>query len=155
MIGLRALFLLGRIRQTQIRRPRNPHCTHKRNLELNGDRPEVQDLNRGPDHVIRPQRRQIDVLELFEDGPLASALGDGHVCEEDAETDGREDQLVHCYPLQGRDGAMGLADGEGAGEETEPFELDGGHEEAVGHEAGEAFEVEGGRGVGGGWDEGA
>ena len=149
------LFLVRRIRQAQIRRPSNPHRTHKRNLKLNRHRPEIQDLHRGPDHIIRLQGRQIDVLEFLEDGPLPPALCDGHEGEKDAQADRREDQLVHGHSLHGGDGAAGLGDGEGAGEEAEPLELDGGHEKAVGHEAGEAFEVEGGWGVVGGGHEGA
>jgi hypothetical protein len=124
-------------------------------LELNRHRPEIEYLNRRPDHIIRSQRWEVYVLKLLEYGPLASTFRDGHVCEEHAETDGRKDQLVHRYALQSGDSAAVLGDGEGAGEETEPLELDGGHEEAVGHEAGEAFEVEWGWGVGGCGDEGA
>lgn len=106
--------------------------------------PEIQDLHRRPNHVIGPQGGKIDVLKFLEDGAAATTLGNGHVGEEDTETDGGEDELVHGDALQGGDGAAGLGDGEGARQEAEPLELDGRHEEAVGHEAGEALEVEGG-----------
>lgn len=91
-------------------------------------------------------------MKLFEDGPPAAPLSDSHKCKEDAEADRSEDKLVHGHALQGREGAVGLSDGEGAGEEAEPFELNRGHEEAVGHEAGEAFKVEGGRAIDGSGD---
>lgn len=59
--------------------------------------------------------------------------------------------MVHGDALQGGHGGAGLGDGEGGAEEGVPAVLERGHEEAVGHEAGEALEVEGwGEGGGGG-----
>lgn len=129
-------LLIRRIGQTQIRRPSNTDGTDKGNLKLDRHGPEIQDLHRRPDHIIRPQRREVDILELLHYRSSSSALGDGHEGEEDAEADGGEDELVHCHALEGGDGAAGFCEWEGAGEEAEPFELDGGHEETVGHEAG-------------------
>ncbi len=122
---------------------------------MNRDGPKVQDLHRRPDHIIGPQRWQVDVLEFLHDRSLPTSLGDRHECKEGAEADGGEDKLVHCHALHGGDGAAGLGDGEGAGQEAEPLELEGRHEEAVGHEAGEAFEVEWRWGVIGGGHKGA
>lgn len=136
-------LLFGRICQTQIRGPSDAHRANEGNLELNGHGPEIEYLHGRPDQVIRPQGGEVDVLKLLEDGPPAATLGDSHEREKDAEADGGEDELVHSHALQSWEIAPGLGDGESAGEESEPFKLDGGHEEAVGHETGEAFEVKG------------
>lgn len=56
------------------------------NLELDGHDAEVDQLYRGPNNKVRFERRYVDVLELASDGTPATALADGHECEEAAQT---------------------------------------------------------------------
>lgn len=119
--------------------------THQ--LELNRHQAKVDNLHSRPQAVVGLERRKIHVPELAGDCATASTLGNGHGGEEDSQTEGRKDELVKRDTLHGGAESARLGDGEDVLEEAEPLELDGGHAEAVGHEAGEALKVKGRRQV--------
>ena len=93
-------------------------------MERDGDHAEIQDLDRGPEHEIGLQCRQVDVLKLPRHSPPATTLGDGHEGEKRREpytslsaqllfggmdlafnnkvgglTHRRKDQLIKAHPL--------------------------------------------------------
>jgi hypothetical protein len=55
-------------------------------LELDGDHPEIEDLNSGPQDKVGLESRQIHVPELLCQCSLSSSLGDRHVGEEAGQT---------------------------------------------------------------------
>jgi hypothetical protein len=119
------------IGQTQIRRPRNPHRTHKRDLKLNRHHPEIHHLHRRPEYEIGPQRRDVDVCEfLFYFGPTTT-FRQRHEGEEAGEATGGEHQLVDGDALKCREEGPGSGYWEGSVEEAVPLVLDWRHQETV------------------------
>ena len=56
------------------------------NLELDGHDAEVDQLHCGPNDEVRLKRRHVNILEFASDGAPATALANGHECEEAAQT---------------------------------------------------------------------
>lgn len=138
-------FVLRSVVQTQISSPSDTNSAHKRNLELQRHQSKIDDLNRGPENVVCAQCRQIDILHLLDQMLLSAPLCHSHEGEKPSQTAWSEQQLIHRYSLQGWDGASCGRDRKPLAQSAVPPELKRRHEEAVGHEAGEALEIEGGR----------
>src|SRR5688572_26303465 len=117
------------------------NCTHK--LELNRHETEVDDLHRRPHNEVGLERRDVHVPELVGDRPTATSLCNRHDCEECTHTKRRKDELIESNSLQRWPELACLRHREGARQELEPLELNGGHAETVGHESGETLEVKG------------
>ena len=70
------------------------------NLELQWYDSEIQNLHCRPDHVVRFQSGNVNVLEFLHNRSLPTTFGNRHESEEDGQTDRRKDQLVECDSFQ-------------------------------------------------------
>lgn len=117
------------------------------NLELNGHKPEIDELHSRPDDKVRLQRRNIDVLELLLHLPMAATLSDRHEGKEGCETARRKEQLVECDSPKGihSPAARARTDWEPRVKKAEPAVLQWRHDERVCHESNHPLKVEGRR----------
>jgi hypothetical protein len=112
------------------------------NLVLDRHDPEVDELDRRPNHVIGLERRNVNVLELALHGALSTTFGNRHECEESRQTSRREQELIKRHALQRRQPCSRLGNREGRRQEAEPPVLERRHEETVRHEPHCALEIE-------------
>ena len=131
-----------RIRQTEIRCPQNTDRGYDGNLKLQWNDPKVQDLHCGPEDVIGSECGDVDILEFLDNVFLSSSLCQCHECEEDAQTDWCEEQLIHGNSLKRRYCPSLGQDWKPFVKPSVPQKLRRGHQEAVRHESSESFEVE-------------
>jgi hypothetical protein len=112
------------------------------NLVLDWHDPEVDELNRRPNHIIGFERRNVDVLELALHGALSTTFGNRHKREESRQTSRRKQELIKRHALQRRQPCSRLGNREGRRQEAEPSVLERRHEETVRHEPHCALEIE-------------
>ena len=114
------------------------------NLELNRHKPEIDELNSRPDDKVRFQSRNIDVLELLLDLPVAATLSNCHKSKKGCETARRKEQLVECDSPKSihSPAARAGTDWEPRVKKSEPAVLQWSHDERVCHEPNHPLKVE-------------